>query len=258
MSRFIFLLYGIISYVAFLFSFLWAVGFVMGIAVPTYLDGAMTTDFYNALLIDIGLLSMFAVQHSVMARPGFKKWWTNIIPQPIERSTYVLLSSVCLFLLSYYWQPLGGSIWFIESTLWSSVLLTIGVIGFITVVFSTFLINHFDLFGLRQVWLYFQKKEYTNLPFQLNSLYKYIRHPLYFGFLIAFWSTPTMTFSHLFFAIMCTGYILVGIKLEENDLLKVFGKGYKKYQSKTPMIIPFKSKLNKLESDEIITSVSEK
>jgi len=168
----------------------------------------------------------------------------------------VLFSSICLMTLAYYWKPLGGSIWVVENEILSTVLLSLGIMGWLLIVLSTFLINHFDLFGLRQVWLYFRKKEYTVLPFQLNSLYKYVRHPLYLGFLIAFWCTPVMTLSHLFFAIMCTGYIFVGIILEEKDMLKVFGEGYKTYQSKTPMILPIKSKIKDEECEEIISSVA--
>jgi len=256
MRRSIFLLYGIISYALFLFSFLYAVGFVMNILAPTTLDGEVLGSFQDSLLVDLGLLGVFAIQHSVMARKGFKKWWTKIIPVPIERSTYVLLSSICLLALVYYWRPLGGIIWTIENPIWANVLLFTGVAGWFMVLISTFLINHFDLFGLRQVWMYFQKKEYTHLMFRLNSLYKYIRHPLYMGFLIAFWFTPVMSISHLVFSVMCTGYILVGIKLEEKDMISTFGKGYEDYKLKTPMLIPMKPKLKETEVKEIITAIN--
>jgi methanethiol S-methyltransferase len=239
MKKALFLVYGVVAYIIFLGTFLYAIGFVSSLLVPKHIDSVPDTPLNNALLINAGLLTLFALQHSIMARPAFKKWWTRIIPEPIERSTYVLFASICLIILFYYWQPLGGVIWDVESPALRLALQTISMFGFTIVLVSTFLINHFDLFGLRQVWLYAVGRPYEMLPFRTPFFYKYVRHPLYLGFLIAFWSTPTMTVAHLFFAIMTTGYILTAIQLEENDLVKAFGKRYREYKQSAPMIIPF-------------------
>jgi protein-S-isoprenylcysteine O-methyltransferase Ste14 len=239
MKKTLFLLYGVVAYVIFLATFLYAIGFVSSLLVPKHIDSVPAVPLGNALLINAGLLTLFALQHSVMARPGFKRWWTMFVPEPIERSTYVLLASVCLIILFYYWQPLGGVVWGVESPALRLALQTLSMFGFTIVLVSTFLINHFDLFGLRQVWLYAMGRPYEHLPFRTPLFYKYVRHPLYLGFLIAFWSTPTMTVAHLFFAIMTTGYILTAIQLEENDLVKTFGKRYREYKQSAPMIIPF-------------------
>jgi methanethiol S-methyltransferase len=239
MKRLIFFLYGVICYLIFFGTFSYAVGFVSTLLVPKHIDSIPQSPLANALLINAGLLSLFALQHSVMARPAFKRWWTKIVPEPIERSTYVLLSSVCLLLLFWYWQPLGGVIWNVESETLQIVLQSLCLVGFGIVLITTFMINHFDLFGLRQVWLYLNGKKYESLPFRTPLFYKYVRHPLYLGFLIAFWSTPTMTAAHLFFAVMTTGYILTAIQFEENDLVKHFGSRYQDYKRSAPMIIPF-------------------
>ncbi|MEO5978886.1 MAG: methanethiol S-methyltransferase [Chryseolinea sp.] len=239
MKRVLFFLYGVIAYLIFFGTFSYAVGFVSTFVVPKNIDSVPTWHLGNALLINAALLSLFAIQHSVMARPGFKKWWTRIVPEVIERSTYVLLSSVCLLLLFWYWQPLGGVIWNVESESVRVILQVLCLFGFTIVLASSFLINHFDLFGLRQVWLYLLGRRYESLPFRIPFFYKYVRHPLYLGFLIAFWSSPTMTAAHLFFAIMTTGYILIAIQFEENDLVKHFGVKYLEYRKSAPMIIPF-------------------
>jgi protein-S-isoprenylcysteine O-methyltransferase Ste14 len=239
MKKALFFIYGVVAYFIFLATFLYAIGFVSSLLVPKHIDSVPEVPLDHALLINAGLLTLFALQHSIMARPGFKKWWTMFVPEPIERSTYVLLASICLIVLFYYWQPLGGVIWDVESPVLRLALQTLSMIGFTIVLVSTFLINHFDLFGLRQVWYYLQGRPYESLPFRTPFFYKYVRHPLYLGFLIAFWSTPTMTAAHLFFAIMTTGYILTAIQLEENDLVKTFGKRYRDYKQSAPMIIPF-------------------
>ena len=238
MSKMIFFVYGVISYLIFFGTFCYAVGFVSSLFVPKHIDSIPVTPLGYALLIDAALLSLFAVQHSVMARPAFKKWWTRFIPEPIERSTYVLLASLCLILLFWYWQPLGGIIWQVESAGWSIFLKSLCLLGFGIVLVSTFLINHFDLFGLRQVWLYAAGRKYEPLPFRTPLLYNYVRHPIYLGFMIAFWATPTMTAAHLFFAVMTTGYMLVAIQFEENDLVKTFGDKYREYRKSAPMLIP--------------------
>ncbi len=235
----LFLLYGFVAYITFFATFCYAVGFVSAILVPKHIDSVPSLPLGYALIVNAALLTLFAMQHSVMARPAFKRWWTRIVPQPIERSTYVLLASLCLILLFKYWQPMGGVIWNIEAEPIQILLNTICLTGFGIVLISTFLINHFDLFGLRQVWFYFIGEKYQPLPFKTPFFYKHVRHPLYLGFIIAFWSTPTMTIAHLFFAIMTTAYILTAIQFEENDLIKEFGQRYKDYKKSAPMIIPF-------------------
>jgi protein-S-isoprenylcysteine O-methyltransferase Ste14 len=177
-----------------------------------------------------------------MARPAFKRWWTKLVPEPLERSTYVLLSSLCLMLLMWQWQPIGGTIWSVGNETIKLILVIVNIIGWGIVFISTFLINHFDLFGLRQTWLYFLQLPYSHLPFRLPLFYRYVRHPLYFGFLIAFWITPTMTIAHLLFAVLTTGYILTAIRFEEKDLVNQFGRKYLHYKMWTPMIIPFTKK----------------
>lgn len=242
MKRTLFLIYGIIAYLTFLITILYAIGFVGNLLVPKTIDGIPEVGLLKALLINAGLLTLFAVQHSVMARPAFKKWWTKMIPVEIERSTYVLFSNILLLFLFWKWEPLGGVVWSIEDGLLTGILYALFGLGWTIVLVSTFLINHFDLFGLRQVWLNFRKKPYTSLSFGLPLFYKHVRHPLYFGFLVAFWATPTMTVTHLIFAVACTGYIIVGALLEERDLVSHFGDKYRAYKANVPMLIPFFSK----------------
>jgi len=256
MKKFIFLVYGVVAYLIFFGTFCYAVGFVSTIAVPKHIDSVPTAPLGYAFLVNAGLLSLFALQHSIMARPAFKKWWTKIVPEPIERSTYVLAASLCLLLLFWYWQPLGGVIWEVQSEAARLVIQSICMLGFGIVLVCTFLINHFDLFGLRQVWLYFMGKPYQHLEFRTPLFYKYVRHPLYFGFIIAFWAAPTMTAAHLFFAIMTTGYILVAIQLEENDLIKQFGARYRAYRDSAPMLIPFTKRPKKTNDNSIDVSHS--
>ena len=238
-------MYGIVSYLIFFGTFCYAVGFVSTLLVPKHLDSVPQSPLNFALLVNAGLLSLFALQHSIMARPAFKRWWTKFVPEPIERSTYVLLSSVCLLLLFWYWQPIGGFVWQVESETAQTILKSLCLLGFVIVLISTFLINHFDLFGLRQVWFYFTGKTYEPVSFGTPFFYKYLRHPIYLGFMIAFWATPTMTAAHLFFAVMTTGYMLVGIQFEENDLIKHFGVKYQEYKRIAPMLIPFTKILKK-------------
>jgi protein-S-isoprenylcysteine O-methyltransferase Ste14 len=195
--------------------------------------------FGYAVVIDAGLLLLFALQHSIMARPKFKRWWTRLVPQELERSCYVLMSSLCLFMLMWQWQPIGGQIWSVENKTLQSLLLIGNLTGWAIVFISTFLINHFDLFGLRQVWLYFKGQSYTPLPFRLPGFYRLVRHPLYLGFLVAFWSAPVMTVAHLLFAMLTTAYIITAIQWEERDLLRHFGEKYREYKKWAPMLIPF-------------------
>lgn len=250
MKKTIFLLYGVVAYVIFFATFCYAVGFVSALIVPKHIDSVPQSPLSFALLVNAGLLSLFALQHSIMARPAFKRWWTQFVPEPIERSTYVLLASLCLILLFWKWEPVGGVIWQVESEAWQFVLRSLCLAGFGIVLVSTFLINHFDLFGLRQVWFFFTGKRYEQLSFRTPFFYKYVRHPLYLGFMIAFWATPVMTAAHLFFAVMTTLYMLTAIQFEESDLIKHYGTRYLDYKQSAPMLIPFtkSSKRSKIES----------
>ena len=241
MSRLLVFVYGVIAYSVFLVSYLYAVGFVGNFMVPKSLDSAPTAPLGTALLINLGLLGLFAVQHSVMARPAFKRRLLRLIPQATERSTYVLVSSLALILLFWQWSPLGGVIWDVQDSTARAVLYGLFGFGFLLVLVATLLINHFDLFGLRQVWLNLRGREYTSLNFVTPGPYRLIRHPLYLGWLFAFWATPTMTVTHLLFAAMTTAYIFVAIQLEERDLIAAHPQ-YVEYKRRVPMMIPMPGK----------------
>ncbi|HEU4886791.1 MAG TPA: isoprenylcysteine carboxylmethyltransferase family protein [Thermoanaerobaculia bacterium] len=238
LKRIAFFVYGVLCYAIFLATFLYALGFIGGFGVPTTLDGPATGPLAISLVINAGLLALFAVQHSVMARPWFKERWTRIVPVPVERSTYVLLSSLALLLLFWQWRPLGGVVWSVSNPMGRAIVWSLFGFGWALVLVSTFLINHFDLFGLRQVWLSLRGRPYTSLTFRTPGPYRLVRHPLYVGWLFAFWMTPTMTFAHLLFAVMTTAYILVAIQLEERDLVRFHGDAYEQYRRSVPMLIP--------------------
>jgi protein-S-isoprenylcysteine O-methyltransferase Ste14 len=238
-KRLLIFAYGLASYLVFLATFLYAIAFVGGCpAVPSRLDGPLRTSLPLALAVDGALLTVFAVQHSVMARRWFKEWWTQVVPWSMERSTYVLCASLALLLLFWQWQPIGVPIWSVDALAGRIVLWTLFGCGWATVLVVTFLINHFDLFGLRQVWLPLIGRPYTPVSFRTPLPYRYVRHPLYFGFLLAFWMTPTMTLAHLAFAIVTTAYIVVAIQLEERDLLHEHGPDYERYRRTVPMLLP--------------------
>ena len=241
-KRIVFFAYGLLSYLVFLGTFLYAVGFIGNFGVPTTLDGEPVGHFGISLAIDAGLLALFAAQHSIMARKWFKDWWTRIVPQPIERSTYVLFSSLALILLFWQWRPLGGEVWSVENPIGVFVLRALFAFGWLLVLVSTFLINHFDLFGLRQVWLYLTGKPYNALRFAAPGPYRLVRHPLYVGWFFAFWMTPLMTLAHLLFAVATTLYILLAIQFEERDLAREHGEAYEAYRRSVPMLVPFLGK----------------
>jgi protein-S-isoprenylcysteine O-methyltransferase Ste14 len=231
------LVYGAVCYGVFLATFLYAIGFLGNFFVPKSIDSGPEGSSATALAIDGALLALFALQHSIMARPWFKRAWTKIVPEPVERSTYVLFSSVALALVFWGWRPIGGVIWSMGGAA-ATAILVIYAVGLGIVLLSTALINHFDLFGLRQVYLYAGGRPYTQLEFGTPFLYRYVRHPLYVGWLLTFWAAPVMTVAHLFFAVMTTAYIFTAIRFEEADLVKMHGEKYRRYRNQVPMMVP--------------------
>jgi methanethiol S-methyltransferase len=238
MSQILAFFYGVISYLVFFGSFLYAIGFVGNLVVPKSIDSGNSEAFFPSLLVNLGLLGLFAIQHSTMARPAFKAWWTKIVPQPIERSTYVLLSSLIFLLLFWQWRPMTEVIWQVDHPTGSLILRGLFGLGWLTVLVSTFLIDHFALFGLRQVILFLLNKEDKTSAFKTPGLYQFIRHPIMLGFIIAFWATPVMTVGHLLFALTTTIYVFIAIQLEERDLLGHFGEAYQQYQKQTGQLLP--------------------
>lgn len=237
MTRIFTFLYGAASYALFLATFLYALGFIGNFGVPKSMDSPAADSLQTALLIDAALLALFAVQHSVMARPFFKRFITRMIPQAIERSTYVLASSAALLLLFWQWRPLGGVVWQVDNAIGQAAIYAGFAFGWLLVLITTFVINHFDLFGLRQVWRHFMGQPDQPVPFVTPLLYRIVRHPLYVGWLFAFWCAPVMTMTHLFFAAMTTAYILIAIQLEEADLAVVHPE-YAEYRKQVPMLVP--------------------
>jgi methanethiol S-methyltransferase len=240
MKRALVLLYGLFCYAVFFATFLYAIGFLGNLVIGNSIDAVPTTGVGEALAVDIGLLALFALQHSVMARPAFKRWWTRFVPAAAERSTYVLFSSLALILLFWQWLPIGAVIWDVQNAAGRSVLYAGYASGWILLLAATFLIDHFDLFGLRQSWLYFRARPYSEIAFRTPGLYRLVRHPIYVGWLLIFWCTPTMSAAHLLFAVLTTVYILIAIQLEERDLTNAFPE-YENYRRRVPMLLPFTS-----------------
>lgn len=239
------LVYGAVAYAIFLLTFLYAIGFVGNLIVPKSIDagwpaGAAGASLAEALIVDTLLLTVFAVQHSVMARPAFKRWWTRFVPAPIERSTYVLLASAALILLFAQWRPITQTVWSLPGGPLATTLIVVHWLGWAIVLASTFMIDHFELFGLRQVLARLAGRPMPQPVFRTPLLYRHVRHPIYLGFLLAFWATPVMTAGHLLFAVATTGYILIGIRLEERDLIAQFGDAYRRYRQQVGMLIPWR------------------
>jgi len=239
MSRIFSFLYGIVCYGLFLLSFLYAIGFVGNLMVPKSIDSGSESNLGMSLVVNLVLMGLFAVQHTIMARPAFKRWWAKIVPVQVERSTFVLATSLLLLLLYWQWRPMPAVIWDVENPAVRAFLVGLFWLGWVTVLLSTFMINHFDLFGLRQVWLHLRNREYHHVEFQTTGLYRYVRHPIMLGFVIAFWATPHMTAGHMLFAATTTIYILIGIQFEEHDLMSILGKDYEEYKRRVPMLLPF-------------------
>lgn len=243
MKRVLILGYGLLCYIVFFASFLWAIWFVWTMdSLPLRLP------WLSAVLIDAGLLALFAVQHSVMARQWFKRAWTRIVPREAERSTYVLFASLVLLAIIVFWQPLPGVVWHVRAASAVVVLNALFGLGWLLVLVSTFLIDHFDLFGLKQVWRCWRGATYEPPSFRTPGPYRMVRHPIYLGFVIAFWSAPLMTTGHLFFAVMCTAYILLAIQFEERDLISYHGEDYKVYRSGVSMIVPWPGRKKQTEA----------
>ncbi len=238
MRRVMIFAYGVASYVLFLGVFLYAIGFIGGYFVPKAMDSPAATPLATALAVDLGLLALFAVQHSGMARRPFKEWLARVLPREAERSTYVLMSSLALVGLFAFWQPLGGVVWDVGNPVGRTALTVLYAAGWLLVLVATFLIHHFDLFGLRQSWLALRGRPYRPLRFATPGPYRMVRHPLYVGWITVFWAAPTMTVTHLVFALMTTAYILVAIRLEERDLVREHGRKYEEYRERVPMLVP--------------------
>lgn len=242
MGRILAFLYGVVAYSVFLIAFLYAIGFVGNMVVPKSIDSGVPGPFAKALLVNAVLLLLFAVQHSVMARRGFKSWWTKFVPRPIERSTYVLLASLILIVMYKFWIPMPEVVWDLSGTILGTILDILFWVGWVLVLLATFMINHFELFGLQQVFFHLRNKEIPGNKFTTRFLYQFVRHPIMLGFLIAFWSASTMTVGHLLFSVATTGYIIVGILLEERDLLHYLGDEYREYRRRVSMLIPMPQK----------------
>ena len=239
MGRIAALIYGLVAYAFFVATTVYAVGFVSGFAVPKTIDTGMQAPLIEAVAVDLVLLTIFALQHSIMARKSFKRWWTKFVPEPVERPTYVLFSTMALALLLWQWRPIPAVVWQVGDPAVVMAIQGLALLGWAIAFLSTFMISHFELFGLQQVFVYLDGKSIPKGEFRTPGLYKLVRHPLYFGFLLAFWAAPVMTFGHLLFAVATTGYVLAGIALEERDLVDLFGDEYRAYRKRVAMLIPF-------------------
>ena len=240
MGRLLAFLYGVVCYAIFFVTFLYAIGFVEGLVVPKAIDTGTAGPLVPSLLINAALLGVFALQHSVMARPAFKAWWTKIVPPPVERSTYVLFSSLALILLFWQWRPIPAVVWQVDDPQLALAITGVSMIGWVLLFFSTFLINHFELFGLHQVANNLSGRPMPAPRFRVPLFYKFVRHPIYLGLIIAFWAAPVMTVGHLLFAAVTTAYMVVGIQLEERDLIEVFGDEYRRYKRRVSMLVPWR------------------
>ena len=235
-------LFGVVTYMIFFVTFLYQIGFVERLYVPKTINDGDVIGMTQAILINLGLLSIFAIQHTIMARIAFKKWWTTIVPEPSERSIFVLLTSLILLLMNWKWAPMPDLVWHVEASSLRTALTVLSFLGWGLVLYATFLIDHFDLFGLRQVWLYLKGRDYTKVEFKQSLVYNWVRHPIMLGFIIAFWATPDMTQGHLLFAAVTTAYILLGIQVEERTLLALHGEDYNAYRDRVSMIFPLPPK----------------
>ncbi|MDX2152913.1 MAG: hypothetical protein SFV54_19380 [Bryobacteraceae bacterium] len=241
MKRILIFGYGVAAYLLFFATFLWAMAFVGNVAAPKTIDSGAPGDKLTAILVNASLLGLFAIQHTVMARRGFKTWIKSVLPAAIERSTFVFVASAILFGTFWFWEPMPDAVWAIESPVAAAAVSGLYWLGWAVVLLASFLINHFDLFGLRQVTLALKNQSYKPLPFRMTFLYRFVRHPLLLGFVIAFWSAPVMSEGRLLFAILSTAYILVGIQFEERDLAREHGETYRRYQRQVPMLLPYKA-----------------
>jgi len=239
MGKLVAFLYGIVAYLVFAVVIVYSLGFISGLVVPKTIDSGPAGPLVESIVINLVLMTIFALQHSVMARPQFKKWWTTVVPISVERSTYVLLASLALALVFWQWRPIPGVVWEAKDPTIAGSLLYLGLLGWVLVFFSTFMINHFELFGLHQVANNLAGKSMPPMKFQAPMLYNVVRHPIYLGFIIFVWATPVMTAGHVLFAAVVTAYIFVGIALEEHDLIAVFGDEYRRYRQRVAMIVPF-------------------
>jgi protein-S-isoprenylcysteine O-methyltransferase Ste14 len=244
MGRLAGFLYGIASYAVFFVTFLYAIGFVSGLFVPKTIDSGVVVPMVEAVIVNLALMSLFAVQHSLMARPWFKRWWTRIVPSAVERSTYVLFASLALALLCWQWRPMPTVLWRIDNAQIAVAVMGLSFVGWFIVLTSTFLINHFELFGLHQVASNLTGRPIPEQRFRTPLYYKLVRHPIYLGFIIAFWATPVMTIGHLLFAAVTTAYIVVGVMFEEHDLVDTFGDEYRTYRRRVPMLVPWRGRVS--------------
>lgn len=234
-----FLIYGVVCYLLFFVTFLYLIGFVGNLAVPKSIDSGPAGPVGWAVFVNVLLIALFGLQHSTMARPGFKAWWTRYVPKPIERSTYVLITSIIFLFMFWQWQPIPTVVWQVDNPIAAGALRVLFAFGWGLALLASFLIDHFDLFGVRQVVLHWRNQPYTHPPFAMPWLYRLVRNPLMLGFVIAVWSTPVMTLGHLLFSATMTGYVLIGIHFEERDLMKVLGEPYLRYREATPMLLPW-------------------